>query len=78
MQTSLNKADAVFRDAKRANAFVEKALDEVIVAKDKEIARANSTKAKLGVLSVENELTTQALLVEKVARADVEQAFVEA
>ena len=78
MQASLKKAKVAAKAMERAKAFIKKALIEAIVANDEADALATADEAKLGVLIVEKESATQALLAKKVAWVNVEHALVEA
>ena len=73
LQASLKKVEA----AKRAKTFVEKALSEVTTTKDETVAWPILLRPSWAVFFAEKESTTQALLAEKVARANAKHALVE-
>ena len=51
LQASLKKVEASLAAVDGANAFAEKVIGEITATQDKDVARATSTEAKLGILS---------------------------
>ena len=76
LQAQLKKAEVATKVAKGPKVLAEKAFGEAIIAKDKATAQVIIFEATLRVFSAEKELATQALLIEKVARVNAEQALV--
>ena len=71
----MKKIEAIVGTAEGARSSIKKAFTEAIASKDEVIVRASAVEAKLGILFVEKELATQALLVEKMARANAKWAL---